>query len=50
MMGLGVEFDNRFPEAIAALTSEMAIETARRYLSEPHISLVGPEEFVNGVS
>ena len=50
MMGLGVEFDAQFPEAISAVTSEMAIDAAQRYLLEPYISLVGPEKFVNGVS
>ncbi|MDY6938868.1 MAG: pitrilysin family protein [Cyanobacteriota bacterium] len=47
MMGLGVEFDDRFPEAVAAVTSDMAIEAARRYLNEPYISLVGPQGFID---
>ncbi|MBE9041073.1 insulinase family protein [Oscillatoriales cyanobacterium LEGE 11467] len=50
MMGLGVEFDDRFPEAIAALTSQIALETAQRYFLEPYISLVGPEKFVSAIA
>lgn len=47
MLGLGIEFDRGFVEAITAVTAESAQASARRYLSQPYISLVGPESAVN---
>ncbi len=45
-LGLGIEFDNRFQEDIAAVTPEMAQTVAQGYLKEPYISLVGPEKSI----
>ncbi|MBD2092351.1 insulinase family protein [Microcoleus sp. FACHB-1515] len=42
-LGLGIEFDLAFQEAIAAVTVETAQAAAQRYFGEPYISLVGPE-------
>lgn len=42
-LGLGIEFDLSFQEAIAAVTIETVQAAARRYFGEPYISLVGPE-------
>ncbi|MGA7933046.1 MAG: insulinase family protein, partial [Kovacikia sp.] len=42
-LGLGIEFDVRFQEQIAAVTLEAAQESALKYLTEPYVSLVGPE-------
>jgi zinc protease len=47
ILGLGIEFDRGFVEAIAAVTPETAQESAKRYLTEPYISLVGPDSAVN---
>lgn len=47
MLGLGIEFDRGFVDAITAVTPEIARECARQYLTEPYISLVGPESAVN---
>lgn len=47
MLGLGIEFDRGFVEAITAVTAESTQESARRYLSQPYISLVGPNSAVN---
>jgi predicted Zn-dependent peptidase len=42
-LGLGIEFDLEFQEAIAAVTAEAAQSVAQRYFGEPYVSLVGPE-------
>ena len=42
-LGLGIDFDTQFPEQINQVTPTMAREVALRYLTEPYISLVGPE-------
>ena len=41
-LGLGIEFDNRFPAEISAISAAIANEAARRYFTEPYISIVGP--------
>jgi predicted Zn-dependent peptidase len=41
-LGLGIEFDTRFQEQIAAITPTVAQETAQKYLAQPFVSLVGP--------
>ncbi len=43
ILELGLEFDDEFVEAISSVTLSDAKMVADRYLSEPHISLVGPE-------
>ncbi len=45
-LGLGIEFDRQFQEDIAGVTTEMARTVAQRYLTEPYISIVGPEKFI----
>ncbi|MCM0594402.1 MAG: pitrilysin family protein [Gloeotrichia echinulata CP02] len=47
ILGLGIEFDRTFQEMIAAVNVTDAITAARRYLHEPYLSLVGPEEAIN---
>jgi zinc protease len=41
-IGLGIDFDREFAEAIAEVTLEDMQRAARTYLSTPAISLVGP--------
>ena len=41
-IGLGVEFDTRFQQEVAAVTSEAAQEAANRCFVEPYISVLGP--------
>jgi predicted Zn-dependent peptidase len=41
-LGLGIEFDRHFQEAVAKVTPEQAQTIAQRYLTQPYISLVGP--------
>ena len=41
-LGLGVDFDNNFQNAIPPITPEKVLEVANRYLSKPYISLVKP--------
>lgn len=48
-LNLGVEFDTRFQEEVAAVTAEVAQAAARRYLSTPYISLLGPAAVVDTV-
>jgi zinc protease len=45
-LGLGIDYDTQFQEAIAAVTIEAAQEAAERCFIEPYISLVGPEAAV----
>lgn len=46
VLGLGIEFDTQFQEAIAAVTVESAQAAARHYFTTPCISLVGPAEAI----
>ena len=41
-IGLGVEFDTRFQQEVAAVTSEMAQAAATRCFVEPYVSVLGP--------
>lgn len=40
-LGLGLEFDQRFQDGIAAITPEQAQDVAQRYFVEPYVSIVG---------
>lgn len=42
LMGLSVDFDRQFSEAIQSVTSANFQAVAEKYLSEPHISIVSP--------
>lgn len=42
MLQLGIEYDQRFQEAVAAVTVEDIQQAVRRHLTQPYISLVGP--------
>ncbi|MBE9045678.1 insulinase family protein [Pleurocapsales cyanobacterium LEGE 10410] len=42
-LGMGVEFDNDFQATIPPITSDMVLEVANKYLSQPYISIVKPE-------
>ncbi len=42
-LGLGIDFDLDFPQAIAQVTAEKAQATAQKYLQDPFISIVKPE-------
>ncbi len=43
VLGLGVEFDRHFQAAIPPITPAMAREVANRYLTQPYLSIVKPE-------
>lgn len=47
ILGLGIEFDTQFQQQSAALTAVQLQEAASRYLLEPYVSLVGPEEAIS---
>jgi zinc protease len=48
ILGLGVDFDWKFQQAIASVSALDAKEAANRYLREPFVSLVGQEKAVYG--
>lgn len=45
-LGLGVEFDVRFQQEVAAVTADAAQKAADRWFIEPYISLLGPSAVV----
>jgi zinc protease len=47
ILGLGIEFDSKFQELIAAVSVADTIAAATQYLQSPYLSLVGPETAVN---
>ncbi|WP_449417132.1 M16 family metallopeptidase [Phormidium nigroviride] len=47
ILGLGIEFDQKFQTDITAVSADFAQEAACRYFIEPYISLVGPAAAVN---
>ncbi|WP_017652243.1 M16 family metallopeptidase [Fortiea contorta] len=46
-LGLGIEFDQKFPEMIADVQVQDTIAAAHQYLQAPYLSLVGPEAAIN---
>lgn len=46
ILELGLEFDALFQESIVAVTAADAQHAAERYLTDPYVSLVGPEEAI----
>ena len=49
-IGLGIEFDTTFTEAVAAVTLEQMLSVACQYFIEPYLSLVGPAEALEGLN
>ncbi len=49
ILGLGIAFDQKFQQDIAALTSSDTIKVADKYLKEPFVSVIGQEEAINRV-
>ncbi len=48
-LGLGIDFDRRFQEEVAIISADVAHRVAQNYLTQPYISLVGPEAVVKGL-
>ncbi|MDJ1184879.1 M16 family metallopeptidase [Roseofilum casamattae] len=48
-LGLGIEFDLKFQEAISSVTIPSAREIAERYLTTPYVAITGPEDVVNAI-
>ncbi len=46
-LGLGIEFDQKFPKLINNISSEMVQKVAKDYLLSPYISIVTPETTSN---
>ena len=49
IIGLGIAFDQKFQEDIAALSSLDTITAASQYLKEPFVSVIGQEEAISRV-
>lgn len=47
-LGLGIKFDSQFQEEIESITPEMVQQSARKYLMNPYLSLVGPQSAIEG--
>ena len=43
-LGLGIDFDTEFPNAISQVTAEQIQQVAQTYLQQPYISIVKPED------
>ncbi|WP_107668613.1 pitrilysin family protein [Cyanothece sp. BG0011] len=46
-LGLGIEFDQKFPDLINNISSEMVQKVAKDYLLSPYVSMVSPEIITN---
>ncbi|MEO1560876.1 MAG: pitrilysin family protein, partial [Cyanobacteria bacterium J06632_19] len=49
IIGLGVAFDQKFQQDIAALTNADTTQAAIKYLQEPFVSIIGQQEAINSV-
>lgn len=49
ILGLGIEFDQQFPELINNVTATDSMTVACKYLQVPYVSLVGPEKAIQKV-
>jgi zinc protease len=47
LLGLGIDYDVRFQQAVAAITAEEIQQVAQQYFIDPYVSLVGPEVAVS---
>ncbi|MBC1237396.1 pitrilysin family protein [Nostoc sp. 2RC] len=47
ILGLGIDFDIKFQELIAAVDAQDAIAAACKYLKQPYVSLVGQEAAIH---
>ncbi|NES73170.1 MAG: insulinase family protein [Okeania sp. SIO2D1] len=45
-LGLGFEFDTQFQAGVKQVSASLAQEVAQCHLTEPHISIVGPQEAI----
>lgn len=45
-LGLGIDYDLDFPNQIKEVTAQQVQTVAQKYLTEPYISLVGPESAI----
>ncbi|MBV6623792.1 MAG: insulinase family protein [Rivularia sp. (in: Bacteria)] len=49
IIGLGIDFDQKFQQDIAALTNADTTEAAIKYLQEPFVSIIGQQEAISSV-
>ncbi len=50
IIGLGIEFDTKFQQQVADVTTEDTLRAANRYFTKPYISIVGPETALNDLA
>lgn len=50
ILGLGIQFDPEFQQAVDRVTTPQAQQAACEYFLEPYVSLVGPEDAINHLS
>lgn len=50
IIGLGIEFDTKFQQQVAEVTTEDTLRAANRYFTSPYISIVGPETTLNDLA
>lgn len=49
-IGLGIEFDTKFQQQVADVTTQDTLRAAKRYFTSPYISVVGPETALNDLA
>jgi zinc protease len=47
MLNLGIEYDQQFQQAVAAVTATEIQQTVQQHLDQPYISLVGPQTAID---
>jgi zinc protease len=46
ILGLGIDYDEAFPQNVAAVSADLIQQVADRYFVEPYLSVVGPEQAI----
>jgi len=49
-IGLGIEFDTKFQQQVNEVTTKDTLRAAKRYFTNPYISIVGPETALNDLA
>ena len=49
ILGMGMEFDQEFPEAVNIVTVADAIEVAQEFFQDVYVSMLGPANELNSL-
>ena len=49
-IGLGIEFDTKFQQQVNEVTTKDTLRAAKRYFTNPYISIVGPETALSNLA